>query len=249
MLASRTCSFHRLGQDRGARPACRSRSRRPAPCCAISSSKVVMSLDRDDLEQLLARAGEVLAEVVVDLLAAAFELGLEEVGDQRHAAAAAGAGLGAALISPTSVQPFSAMARADRALGDVVAGADWASSGRRRRRRRGLRRRGEQDQLSRGTGELVRSASGRSDAVRGGVADQDAAEERLPVGLKHELLVDPFERVGVERPRRRLSSAKQSPKLATSTPMQLELGGHVGALEGEARRRRARLAAAISAIS
>ena len=57
-------------------------------------------LDHHDLIELLAAVREVLAEPVVDPSAHRLELRLEQVGDARQAAAAAGAGLGARLDLP-----------------------------------------------------------------------------------------------------------------------------------------------------
>ena len=53
------------------------------------------ALDLDNLEQFLSRNGEMLTEGVVDLLAGRLDRRLEQVGDERQTAAAAGAGLGA----------------------------------------------------------------------------------------------------------------------------------------------------------
>ena len=69
----------------------------PLPWLLIRAVERLDPLDLDDLEQFLPRVGEVLAEVVVHLLAQRRQFGLEQVGDQRHAAAAASAGPGAVL--------------------------------------------------------------------------------------------------------------------------------------------------------
>ena len=81
-------------------------------------------LDLGDLEELLAAVREVLAKVVVDRLADRLELGLEQVGHLRQAAAAAGAGLGARLDLGDRGEPLGADCVADLALADVVARAD-----------------------------------------------------------------------------------------------------------------------------
>ena len=64
----------------------------PAPSAKVRSS-LVLTIANSSVREY----GEVLAQVVDDRLAGLLQLGLEQVGHQRHAAAAAGAGLGAAL--------------------------------------------------------------------------------------------------------------------------------------------------------
>ena len=138
--------------------------------------------------------------------------------------------------APTVVQPrFDG--RADGALADVVAGADLRGVGQRGRRRwPRLRRAGR---AAAGSGPPGARAAAcafstrlQQRAVVGGVADQHAAEQLLAVGVDHQLLVDPAALVDERRRRaRRASPPCASPKRATSTPMQLELGAHVGAGE------------------
>src|SRR5690348_16964358 len=52
-------------------------------------------VDLDDVEKFLSRVWKMLAEMLDDGLAGRDELFLQQIGDQRHAAAAAGASLGA----------------------------------------------------------------------------------------------------------------------------------------------------------
>ncbi len=106
------------------RPACRLRSHGPVPWPASRSSKRLEPLDLDDLKQLLAAMGKVLAEVVADVLAGRLQLRLEQVGDLRQTAAAAGAGPGACLDLGDRGEPLRADGVADLALADVVARAD-----------------------------------------------------------------------------------------------------------------------------
>ena len=78
-------------------PACRFRSPLPRPQCSSTIAANVSQLFRlDDREQLGARVGKVFAQMIDHRLAGPLHLGLEQIGHQRHAAAAAGAGLGAA---------------------------------------------------------------------------------------------------------------------------------------------------------
>jgi len=77
---------------------------------------------------LLARVREVLADVVVHGHAAARHLGLHDLGDQGHAAAAGGTGLGAGLHLGDGAGAL-AHGGADAALGDVVARADLCGVG------------------------------------------------------------------------------------------------------------------------
>ena len=65
----------------------------------------------DEVEQLLARVGEVLAQVVVDGDALALELRLQNLRDQRRTAAAGAGRLGLALERPDVVQPASTAAQ------------------------------------------------------------------------------------------------------------------------------------------
>jgi hypothetical protein len=92
--------------------------------CSVSGEqgvKRLQTLDLDDLEELLAAMGEMLTEVIVDLLANRVQLGLDEVGDLREASAAAGARLGASLDLGNRREPLQADGVADLALADVVA--------------------------------------------------------------------------------------------------------------------------------
>ena len=167
---------------RGSRrpPAGRPRSRRRVPWLASSCVEAVDAAELDDLEQLLARVGEVLAEVAVrPSRPAAASSRVEQVGDQRHAAAAAGAGPGAGLDAADAWSARCSRIAAQIApLRDVVAGADL------RRRRRARRRRAGRAALPPNSSSCGRSGSGlplrgsgEQRRVRARVADQDAAEQ------------------------------------------------------------------------
>ena len=150
---SRMSSFHRLARidvdrrlaDLAAVPA------------AVAGEHLVERLELlglDDREQLGARVRKVLAQMIDDRLAGRLQLGFEQVGDQRHAAAAAGAGLGAALERVERVELAVANRRADRALADVVARADLGRVGHRvDADRRAARAAGADDQLVRLAGQ------------------------------------------------------------------------------------------------
>ena len=67
----------------------------PRPCLREQLVEGAQAADAHQVEQLLARVGKVLAEVVVDGDAAARELGLQDLRHQRRAAAAGAGRLGA----------------------------------------------------------------------------------------------------------------------------------------------------------
>ena len=78
--------------------------------------------DAHQVIQLLARIREVLAQMVVDRHTQALQLGLENLRDQRHAAAAGRARFGAALEVRDGLRAFDD-GRAQLALAHVVARA------------------------------------------------------------------------------------------------------------------------------
>ena len=81
-------------------------------------------LDLDDLEKLLPGVGEMLAEVIIHLAAGRLQFGMQKLGHQREASAAAGAGLSGRLDLPHGVELSFANRAADLPFADVVAGAD-----------------------------------------------------------------------------------------------------------------------------
>ena len=81
-------------------------------------------LDLDDLEEFLPGVGEMLAEVIIHLAAGGLQFGMQKLGHQRKASAAAGAGLGGRLDLAHRVELPVANRAADPPLADVVAGAD-----------------------------------------------------------------------------------------------------------------------------
>ena len=116
---------------------------------------------------------------------------------------------------------------ADLALADVVAGADLGvvgDGGDGPARAPGFAGLAEQQFARRHGQRLAALGQHRQHAVFRGVADEDAAEQPGAVGVEDQLLVRSLERVFVgDGLGRSFSSAKQSPKLATSTPMSLSL--------------------------
>ena len=85
-------------------------------------------------------------------------------------------------------------------------------------------------------------------AVRVGVADQDAAEQRA-VAADDQLLVDAGAGVGVDDVEAAVGGAVRVAEGRHVHAEQLQLGGQVGAGEGVALARAAMVAAAVSAIS
>ena len=97
-----------------------------AMAVTVLGQQLVEALDPlhlDQVEQLLTGVGEVGAEVVVDLDALLHQLGVEHLADERHAAAAAGTGLGVRLDGGQRGVTLGHRL-GDVALGDVEAGAD-----------------------------------------------------------------------------------------------------------------------------
>ena len=189
-------------------------------------------LHLDDVEQLLPRVREVLAEIRAHRLARRLELLLEEVGHQREAAAAAGAR--ARLRLHVAHRPAAAGAdgRADVALAHPVALADLGlvgHGGRRHRHPAGPRAEHEGPRLGRQLGPVLREHH--KAAVVGRVADEDAADEPLAVGAEQQLLVDAAERVLVGE---RLGGVRAGLVVAEARHVdahQLELRRQVGARE------------------
>ena len=151
----------------------------------------------------------------------------EQLAEERHTGAAAGASGGGSLDRPDRGQVLAADGLADDALGDVLAGAD---GGRARERidagqcrcspsmrgrmscsgpwREGGLALGEREQMP----------------VARGFADQHPAEETLAVGAQDELLVDAGDRVGEgDDPGAGLGRHGRHRNFATSTPMSLSL--------------------------
>ena len=167
---------------------------RPRPCFASTALEGAQLADAHEVEQLLARVREVLAEVVVDRHALARQLRLQHLRDERHAAAAGAAGLGLALeLRPPSCSPRRRRAQiaplltllheqicavSGSASGPPSAGAAAAGGLRHEQLFRKLRQRHVvQHHLQPG-------------AVVAGVAHHHAAEHALAVGIDDQLLVD-----------------------------------------------------------
>ena len=215
----------RSRSTRGSTPprACRPRSRAPCPCSTTAPSNVSYAVTLTRWNSSWRECGKCSQRWLVTATPARLSSALSSSATSVHARAAAGAGLGARLDGGDGGEALRGDGLADRALRDVVAGADMASAGSASgpKPARGLPRALRQDQLV-GIAAAARLRSARSSEqlrVADGVADQDAAEQALLVGADDELLVDAAVRC------RRADSVcapgvqpKASPKLATSTP-------------------------------
>ncbi len=131
---ARTRSSTRPGSMRP--PACRYRSRGRGRVSLSRSSKVRMLADAHQVKQLLARIGEVLAQVIVDRDAFARQFGFQDLRDQRRAAAA-GAARPGRLLQGAQGGAAGIDRGTEVSLGDIVAGADLRSVRQRRAARGG----------------------------------------------------------------------------------------------------------------
>ncbi|MNS61706.1 hypothetical protein D3C72_947390 [compost metagenome] len=188
----------------------------------------------DEVVQLLARVGEMLAQVVVHGHAALGHFHLHDLRDQRHAAAAGGAGLGAGLHLGGRAHAL-AHGLADLALGDAVARADLRAVGQRidAQARLGLAVARRQDEELGFVGQrdaVERQLQQR--AVLAGVADQHRAQELLAVFAHHDLLVDLLALVDVLVGARLRRLAVRVADAGHVHAHQLELGAQIGAGEG-----------------
>ena len=192
----------------------------------------------DQVEQLLAAVGEVLAQGVADVHPQALHLEAEQLGDQGHASPAAGAGAGALLHVADGVGP-AADGAADGALVDVVARAD---DGRVRQPAYAHRRRS--DPAAVGEDELL-GVVGRGHVapdhlheglVEGRVADQHPADDGAPVlavgRAHHQPLVDVGQGVAVGDGLGPGGGGEGVAEAGHVDAEELELGRHVGAQEG-----------------
>ena len=144
----------------------------PVPCLAIRPEKVRMPVACDDLEQLGAGLAEVFAQGLGHLDA----LRLEQPLEHRNATAAGGSGRGGAL-DRRHVGGALGNSAADRALGHRVARADLRVVGQRAQAHLGAGRCDQRRRVGR-----QRPADQRAQgAVRAGVADEDAAQQRRRV--------------------------------------------------------------------
>nr|GEU28124.1 hypothetical protein [Tanacetum cinerariifolium] len=203
---------------------------------AVFGQQVAEGLDLshfDEMEQLLARVGEVFAHVVVDGHAEFFHFRLHHLRDQRHAAAARRAGVGAAFDVADGGRA-AGHRRADRALGHIVARADLRAVGQRvhAQCRPGRAVRLRQDQEFGRCGQLYLVEHHlQQRAVFGGVAHHHAAQQVFAAVGHHDLLVDLFALVGeLVRP----AAGDSAVRVADAGHVhahQFELGAHVGAGE------------------
>ncbi len=160
----------------------------PRPCAARSSAKVRMRRAVTICEELLPREREVLAERRLHGSPAGLQLPLQDVADHRQAPAAAGARLRARLDLRDGREAVLADAEAHGLRGHVVARADLGVVGQRRSARRPAAA-AEPELLERLGEHALRAREVEERAVRGGVADEDAADELALVAAEDELLV------------------------------------------------------------
>ena len=202
-----------------------------AMALAMFGQQLVEALDPlhlDQVEQLLTGVGEVGAEVVVDLDALLHQFGVEHLTDERHAAAAAGTGLGVLLDGGQRGVTFGHRL-GDVALGDVEAGADLGAF------RQGIHPQGRLGTGVGGQDQGVRVARQRQGvehhlqqvAVIFHVTHQHGAEQSAVVLAHHDLLVDAglivLEHIAVAARGAAVSIADG----ADGDAEQLELGAHV----------------------
>ena len=202
---------------------------------AVLDQHVIESLELaqlDQVEQLLARVGEVFAEMIVDGDAAALEFRIQHLLEQGCATTAGGCRLGAFLECGDG-GGASLDGGTQRALGHGVAGADQrtvrqhvhaqaglAATARRQDQILGMLR--QIDAVERELQQI---------AVVLGIADQHRAEQPLPVRRHHQFLVAAGGFVGeyvVERARR---GAVRVADRGYVHAQQFELGAHIGAGE------------------
>ena len=176
---------------------------RPRPCAATSSLKVVIPRTRTRSNsscRLWSKCSHsAFGSATPDSASNCLTSGTQEPQVVPALVQALTAGdVGAALLADRA---------GDRALGDGVAGADLRLPGSGDVRPGAGR--SQQDQRRRGQ----RPAEARAQrGVRGGVADEDAAEQRLRVVGEHELLVDPGDRVGEGHVQRPLDAPRSWPR-------------------------------------
>src|SRR5471032_2896756 len=154
--------------------------------------------DADQVVQLLARIGEVFADVVVDGHAELFHFRLHDLGDQWHAAAACGAGLGAA-FQRADGRRAAGDGLAQSAFRDVVAGADLRGGRQRVNTQRGPRlaiglRQYQELRCFRQLDPVQHHLQQR--AVFAGVADHHAAKQIFSAVGDDDFFVDLFALVG-----------------------------------------------------
>ena len=194
------------------------------------------AFDADQVEQLLARIGEVFAQVVVDLDALLAQLGVQHLSEQRDAAAAAGAGLGFCLQRRHGVAAFVDRLD-DVAFADVEAGADLRAFRQRiHADGRFAARVGRQDQAVRVFRQFdAVQRQLQQVAIIAGVAHQHRAEQGFVVGADHDAFVDFFAFIQINVAAGALGAAVGIADAADVHAQQLQLGAHVGALEAVSR--------------
>src|SRR5690606_12254960 len=198
---------------------------------AVSSEHLferAVALDLDDLEQLLTRKGEVLAQDRLGRLAELDELRVEDVGHFGHASAAARTRLGLRLHVGQVQQPVIEHRLADRALGDVVAGAHLHVVGHLPASGAAVARAEDQifgrgGQRGRGLGQVEQLR------VLLGVAHEAAAQQLAAVFAEDQLLVDALDAIFEDD--RSDRSAERVAEAGDVDAHQLQLRRHVGAQE------------------
>ena len=189
------------------------------------------ALHPHQIEELLARVVEVLAQAGLGGLAEGRQLRREQVGHHRHAAATAGAGRGAALEGGQAAAVAGAYGLADVTLGDVVAGTDLGLVRQVRHAAAHALAAVAEDQ---GLGLLRQRGGGLGQVqqlpVFAGIAHQDATRERAAVLAQDELLVHALDEVLVDDLARRIATHRVA-EAGDVDAEQLELGREVGARE------------------
>ena len=192
------------------------------------------AFDAHEVVKLLAGVREVLAQIGVDLDAAFFEFGVQQLGNQWCAAAASRARLGAA--ADRAERGGAVGDGVDNgALGDVVAGADLRAVGQRvdspGRHATAVALRQDQGVRVLRQGEFIEHRL-QQHAVVGSVPDQDRTQQLLPGLVDDDALVDPHPLVDVRIGARAAGPAVGVPDATDVDAEQLQLGAHVGTVEG-----------------
>ena len=150
--------------------------------------------DFDDREQLGARHQKMFAEMIDDDLARFLQLGVEQVGDERHATAATSAGSRATFHRTDRVEISFADRVTDRTFADVVARANLCLIRHRIDTAECRSTRLADQQLVRLARQRLRSLrEDRERAVFARIADQNAAEQLRAIQIEQQLLVDATE--------------------------------------------------------
>mmetsp|Transcript_11762 Transcript_11762/g.29601 ORF Transcript_11762/g.29601 Transcript_11762/m.29601 type:complete len:808 (+) Transcript_11762:400-2823(+) len=204
-----------------------------AAAAVLGQQRVVRgdALRLADVVQLLPREGQVLAQRLVDVLARGKHLLVEQLRDEREAAAAAGAGGRAVLHLPRGGQVLLANSAQDVSLGHVVAGAHLEVVRQRVRVAGGAALaagRPKHQVTGRRAQRPVALAHAQQNLVVRGVAHEDAAHEARAIRTEHQLLVHPRDGVVLHDGHRFAVLDLGVSKAGDVHAHELELGGHIG---------------------